>query len=130
MGLGREGLQVRVAVEEVARCVVVDPRKYADLELGSAVTTHKAQGATLETAQVFMGEEVASLALGYVQASRSRGGTGLFMGAEVVPELRHRWSGSRGRPWRGRWFDDPTEACQDSRRVAKLRPRPTILVGL
>lgn len=91
VGLGGEGAQVRVAMDGGARAVVVDSGMYSDLELGYSVTTHKAQGATVESVQVLVGEEAASLALGYVQASRARGCTFLFVGDEAASGLWRRW---------------------------------------
>jgi ATP-dependent exoDNAse (exonuclease V) alpha subunit len=62
------GSWVRVPLEE-----------YAHVHLGYAVTTHKGQGATVERAFILAGGPLGSREISYVQASRSRGATQIFV---------------------------------------------------
>ncbi len=59
----------------------IDVQKYNHLEYGWATTTHKAQGATVERAQVygFSNESMASSQATYVQISRAREETKLYI---------------------------------------------------
>jgi len=54
------------------RKIRVDLGKYKDLSLGYALTTHKAQGATVDEAFVYTTPERAARDMIYVQASRQR----------------------------------------------------------
>jgi ATP-dependent exoDNAse (exonuclease V) alpha subunit len=58
--------------------VTVPLTDFPHLRLGYAMTTHKGQGVTCDTAYVLLGEELQDLHLSYVQASRARGDTHLF----------------------------------------------------
>lgn len=58
--------------------VTVVPPLYRHIELGYAVTTHKAQGITVENALVLAGGTMADRELSYVQASRARGHTAIY----------------------------------------------------
>lgn len=78
-GLGREGELVMVRREGEAGSVVVNLKRYPHVELGYVVTTHKAQGATVESVQVLVGGGVVDVAMSYVQGSRSRAGTDIFL---------------------------------------------------
>lgn len=53
--------------------------EYPHVQLGYAVTTHKAQGATVERAFILAGGSLGSRELAYVQGSRSRGDTRIFV---------------------------------------------------
>lgn len=58
--------------------VRIDLKFYHDVELGYAVTTHKAQGVTVDNAYVLLGGAMQDRELSYVQASRARKKTWLF----------------------------------------------------
>lgn len=58
--------------------VTVPLTDFPHVRLGYAMTTHKGQGVTCDTAYVLLGEELQDLHLSYVQASRARGDTHLF----------------------------------------------------
>jgi len=75
---GRDEGRLTVAVDG-GRVVAVDPASYPHLQLGYAITTHKAQGMTTEEAFVLPGKLV-NRELAYVQASRARGDTRFFFG--------------------------------------------------
>lgn len=66
--------------------VAISPSSYKDLELGYAVTTHKAQGATVERAFVSLGGAMQDRALSYVQLSRARESTFLYASKSEVDE--------------------------------------------
>lgn len=53
-------------------------REYTDIELGYAMTTHKAQGVTVERALVLTGGRMTDRELSYVKASRARGETRIY----------------------------------------------------
>lgn len=88
-------VEVRPEREEVAvrldgdNVVVVPLGDYDHLKLGYAITTHKGQGVTCESAFVLAGGGMQDRHLTYVQASRARGETRLFIdkpqaGAELT----------------------------------------------
>lgn len=52
--------------------------RYTNIELGYAVTTHKAQGKTVDNAYVLTGETMQDRELSYVQMSRARGTTRVY----------------------------------------------------
>jgi ATP-dependent exoDNAse (exonuclease V) alpha subunit len=56
----------------------IDLRYYQDLALGYAVTTHRAQGMTVENAFILVGGSMQDREQSFVQASRARGQTRLF----------------------------------------------------
>lgn len=53
--------------------------RYDHLDLGYALTTHKGQGMTVENAYVLMGGAMQDREMAYVQVSRARGDTRLFV---------------------------------------------------
>jgi ATP-dependent exoDNAse (exonuclease V) alpha subunit len=62
---------------------------YDEVTLGYAVTTHKAQGATVENSFVLTDEEMTHREMSYVQVSRARGETTIFTTEEEAGvELR------------------------------------------
>ena len=69
------------------RSVTVDVRTYDHLRLGYALTTHKAQGMTAETAFVLTGGPMTDREISYVQASRARGTTRWYVADELAPVI-------------------------------------------
>lgn len=70
------------------RRAVIPLRNYADIALGYAITTHKAQGTTIENAYVLAGGSMQDHQLSYVQLSRARGTTRVFTDElEAGPDL-------------------------------------------
>lgn len=59
---------------------------YDHLRLGYAVTTHKAQGMTAENVFVLAGDSMQDREITYVQASRARGNTRLYLDSESAGE--------------------------------------------
>jgi len=59
---------------------------YDHLRLGYAVTTHKAQGMTAENVFVLAGDAMQDREISYVQASRARGLTRLYLNREAAGE--------------------------------------------
>lgn len=70
-----EALTVRL---DRGESVVIHAEKYAHMELGYAMTTHKAQGVTVDRAFVLAGGSMQDRELTYVQASRARYEVRLF----------------------------------------------------
>lgn len=79
--------------------VKIPVKEYEDIQLGYAVTTHKAQGKTVNRAYVLVGGFMQDRELSYVQMSRSREETKIYTErAEVgdnLAELSKRMSKSR-----------------------------------
>ena len=63
------------------------PSSYHQIHLGYAVTTHKAQGATVNRAFVLFSDAMQSRELTYVQVSRAREFTKLFLSREQAGDL-------------------------------------------
>jgi ATP-dependent exoDNAse (exonuclease V) alpha subunit len=70
-----EALTVRL---DRGESVVLHAEKYGHIELGYAMTTHKAQGVTVDRAFVLAGGSMQDRELTYVQASRARYEVQLF----------------------------------------------------
>lgn len=66
--------------------VTFTPRDYGDFELGYALTTHKAQGMTVERAFVLAGGAMQDREQAYVQMSRAREETRLFVDEATAGE--------------------------------------------
>lgn len=66
--------------------VLVKLSQYTDLSLGYAVTTHKAQGMTVEEAFVLVGGGMQTRELSYVQGTRARKETRLYTSELVAGE--------------------------------------------
>jgi ATP-dependent exoDNAse (exonuclease V) alpha subunit len=60
------------------RVAEIPVSKFKDISLGYAVTTHKAQGVTVDSAFVLLGGPMQDKELSYVQASRARQETRLY----------------------------------------------------
>lgn len=68
--------------------VTIDVVEFPHLSLGYAVTTHKGQGQTVESAFILAGGTMTDRELSYVQGSRARGETRLYTDADSAgPEL-------------------------------------------
>ena len=65
------------------RAVRVPVEAYPHLRLGYALTTHKAQGMTVERAFILTGGTMTDRELTYVQASRARGATRWYVGSDL-----------------------------------------------
>ena len=72
------GLGIVSARLDSGQKVVVPLSDYSEIQLGYAVTTHKAQGVTVENAYVLTGDAMTDKHLSYVQGSRARGETRLY----------------------------------------------------
>jgi ATP-dependent exoDNAse (exonuclease V) alpha subunit len=84
---------LQVALDN-GREVRVDPVAYPHLKLGYALTTHKAQGMTIEKAYVLTGR-MQCRELTYVQASRARGITRFYVGGEDLGVVANRMQQAR-----------------------------------
>lgn len=69
---------IRVRLDD-GNTVTIPLLRYNDIQLGYAITAHKAQGATVENAYVLLGGRMQDRELSYVQLSRARGETRLFV---------------------------------------------------
>jgi Ti-type conjugative transfer relaxase TraA len=61
------------------RKATIDLENYKEIKLGYAITTHKAQGTTVENAYVFLGGNMQDRELSYVQASRAKNETRFYI---------------------------------------------------
>jgi|CXWL01.1.fsa_nt_gi conjugative relaxase-like TrwC/TraI family protein len=79
--------RIRVKLDD-GRRVVIPLRTYDGVRLGYAVTTHKGQGTTVESAYVLAGGFMQDREISYVQMSRARGATRVFVDRnEAGPDL-------------------------------------------
>jgi ATP-dependent exoDNAse (exonuclease V) alpha subunit len=81
------------------RLALISVKDYPHLQLGYALTVHKAQGITTQDAYVLLGGPSQDRELSYVQASRARGDTRFFVnkleGGEEFRELHKEIERSR-----------------------------------
>lgn len=77
-GKGGEGWQVTIRADD-GRRVTFNPEKYSNLAHGYAVTTHKAQGVTVDDALILGGGTMTSREMAYVQMSRHRHSARLYI---------------------------------------------------
>ncbi len=71
------------------RTVNVSTAQYPHVRLGYALTTHKAQGMTVENSYVLTGGTMTHRELTYVQASRARNATHWYVGHDRDETVRH-----------------------------------------
>jgi conjugative relaxase-like TrwC/TraI family protein len=100
------------------------------IKLSYAVTTHKAQGATVENAYVFAYGNMADAQMGYVMASRARGETRIYSTTQEAGEELSELSRSFARDRRKELAHDvearsvePTQEMQERQRQEQLRHR-------
>jgi ATP-dependent exoDNAse (exonuclease V) alpha subunit len=74
----RHGAALSVKLDD-GRTVLVPLKSYSGLRLGYAVTTHKGQGTTVDRAYVLAGGRMQDRELSYVQASRARLATRVYV---------------------------------------------------
>ena len=75
----REGATLRVRLDEGGRVATLPAARYPHLDHGYALTTHKAQGVTVDRAFVLAGGRMADRELGLVQLSRHRQNAQVFV---------------------------------------------------
>jgi Ti-type conjugative transfer relaxase TraA len=68
------------------REVQVDLNAYKEVRLGYAMTTHKAQGSTVENVHALLGGNMQDRELSYVEASRARGETRFYINKSEAGE--------------------------------------------
>ncbi len=78
-----EGVRLTVKMDD-GRQVTFDSEKYSHLTHGYAVTTHKAQGVTVDHAFVLAGGSMTSRELTYVQGSRQRKDLNWYFGKDEI----------------------------------------------
>jgi conjugative relaxase-like TrwC/TraI family protein len=86
----RRTMTVRLDAEQGkrARYVTISYRKYKEIDLAYAITTHKGQGMTVNRAFLLAGGAMTNREMTYVQASRARHETRIYCDAfEAGPEL-------------------------------------------
>jgi ATP-dependent exoDNAse (exonuclease V) alpha subunit len=82
----RNLITVRVDGKEDGRTVSVDLFEYQSLRLGYAVTTHKAQGATVDSSYILLGSRMTDAQAAYVQVSRHREHCRLYVSRDDAGE--------------------------------------------
>ena len=75
----RDGVLLRVRLDEGGRVATLPTARYPHLDHGYALTTHKAQGATVDRTFVLAGGNLANRELGLVQLSRHRQDAQVFV---------------------------------------------------
>ncbi len=78
--------QVTVQIDSKRR-IIFNPATYPHIQLGYALTTHKAQALTVERAQIYADASAENREAAYVQASRTRGLTHFHVVAENRDQL-------------------------------------------
>lgn len=78
--------QVTVQIDSKRR-ITFNPATYPHIQLGYALTTHKAQALTVERAQIYADASAENREAAYVQASRARGLTHFHVVAENRDQL-------------------------------------------
>jgi Ti-type conjugative transfer relaxase TraA len=71
------------------KSVTIPFQRYKDIQLGYAVTTHKAQGVTVNKAYVLVGGSMQDRELSYVQMSRGREQTRIYATKDETSESRN-----------------------------------------
>ncbi len=83
-----DGDILKVTLDQ-GRTVVVGSTQYPHIRLGYALTTHKAQGMTVENSYVLTGSSMTHRELTYVQASRARMKTRWYLGNDLNETIHH-----------------------------------------
>lgn len=130
-GVDEESGRMKVMLDVDDREVVVSLEDYGakSIKLGYASSVHKAQGRTIEYCHCLMGSHMDSLHLAYVQASRSRESTHLFLDrAHAGPGMRdaiRTLSRARHKDLARDIIDRPYEAARlaEEARLAQERAR-------
>lgn len=82
--------QMAVELERTKKQVFVNYREYTHCQLGYAMTTHKAQGATVPSVYVLLGGAMQDRHLSYVQTTRACESTRLYVDKyHAGPDMRH-----------------------------------------
>lgn len=120
------------------RTVGVPLLRYKDIALGYAITTHKGQGATVENAYVLMGGRMQDQEMSYVQLSRARSETRIFVdeheAGKELKDLIRQMGASRRKELasdvlrRGQTQDERASLRPDDKRVPE-REAPVAEVG-
>lgn len=113
----RDGALLRVRLDAGGRVVTLPTARYGHLDHGYALTTHKAQGATVDRAFVLAGGTLANRELGLVQLSRHRESVHLFVDRSFYERNRLEHG-----PDRTRQPDPPTPQADPSPRIQSLEP--------
>ncbi|PTB86867.1 hypothetical protein C9940_00615 [Pseudidiomarina aestuarii] len=85
--LSLDGGKMAILLDDVGRTVIVDGEQYESVQHGYAVTVHKAQGLTVDSAYVLAHESMSGQEWAYVAASRSRDETTIFADSDLISEL-------------------------------------------
>jgi conjugative relaxase-like TrwC/TraI family protein len=89
-GFNRLTKTIAVRLASTQKVVVVPYKTYTDLQLGYAMTTHKAQGATMPSLYVLLGGPMQDRHLSYVQSTRACESTRLYVDKlNAGPDLKH-----------------------------------------
>src|SRR5262245_45383767 len=108
-------LTVRIDGKEKERTVSVDLSEYDSLRLGYAVTTHKAQGVTIDSSYVLLGSKMTDAQAGYVQASRHRKEYKLYVSRDDAGDYLEDLIADMSRDRRKRLAHDETMASPETK---------------
>jgi Ti-type conjugative transfer relaxase TraA len=106
---------------------------YEDVTLGYAMTTHKSQGATVENTHVLLGGAMQDKELSYVQASRARGNTYLYVdraeAGKNLSDLASQMSKSRQKDLAILHMEPERKRAEPTRESLKERGLQRILIA-
>ncbi len=90
LGFNRRTHTMAVRILATDQTAFIPYRSYKDVQLGYAMTTHKAQGATVPSVYVLLGGPMQDRHLSYVQSTRACESTRLYVDHyHAGPQLRH-----------------------------------------
>ena len=117
----RDGALLRVRLDEGQRVVTLPTARYDHLDHGYALTTHQAQGATVDRAFVLAGGNLANRELGLVQLSRHRQDARVFVDRGFYEQERREHGPDRAAR---REPDPPAQAVPQPALAGLAAPEP------
>lgn len=103
--------------------LTLNPRQCENLKLGAALTTHKSQGATVVNSYLFASNQMANLHQFYVQLSRHKENTRLYLSADQVNKLAEAARLAKPSPAQQGWAHDLIARDQASQKITQERAK-------
>ena len=103
----RKGSLRAITVElDNGQTLTLDSKTAQNMKLGSALTTHKSQGATVANSYLFASNQMANLHQFYVQVSRHKENTRLYLSADQVNKIAQAARLAKPAPAQQGWAHD------------------------